>query len=131
MTGPWLSLESASSAKGMIARPPNCNKVPIQMYGTRFQPSAERWLSDRNPTSALNGAKTSGSATISATSHAGTPSSTIITLLSVPFSKVRAIPTEIWNSDRRSSRPSGNSRVAASANGKKRVPTRAQFLASA
>ena len=88
----------------MIARPPNCTIVPIQMKGTRRQPSAERWVSERKPISARNGAYSTGSATISATSVAGTSSSTIITRLSVPTSSVSAMPTETWNSDRRSSR---------------------------
>ena len=107
----------------MIASPPNWSSEPIQMYGTRRQPSAERWWSERKPTSARNGANTRGSDTISATSHADTPSSTIITRFSVPFSSTVAMPTDTWNSDRRSSRPSGSSAVAASANGRKRGPS--------
>ena len=42
--------------------------------------------------------------TISATSQLGTPSSTIMTRFSVPFSSTSAMPTETWNSDRRSRR---------------------------
>ena len=76
---------------------------------------------------ARNGANTSGSETITATSHAGTPSSTIITRFSVPISSTTAMPTETWNSDSRSSRPSGNSGVAASANGRKRGPSSRPF----
>jgi hypothetical protein len=91
------------------------------------QPRPSGDVSERKPISARNGANTSGSATISATSQAGTPSSTIITRFSVPFSSTIAMPTDTWNSDRRSSRPSGSSGVAASANGRKRVPTRAQL----
>ncbi len=37
------------------------------------------------------------------------PSSTIITRLSVPVSSTAAMPTDSWNSDRRSRRPSGSS----------------------
>ena len=77
-------------------------------------------MSERKPISARNGANTSGSDTITATSQVGTPSSTIITRLSVPFSSTTAMPTETWNSDSRSRRPSGSSAVAASANGRKR-----------
>ena len=114
---------STSSAKGMTARPPNCSSEPIQMKGTRRQPSAERWVSERKPMSARNGAYSTGSATITATSVAGTFSSTIITRLSVPTSSVSAMPTETWNSDSRSSRDSGRSGVAASAKGRKRGPS--------
>jgi hypothetical protein len=70
-------------------------------------------VSERKPISARNGANTSGSATISATSQAGTPSSTIITRFSVPTSSAVAMPTDTWNSDRRSSRPAAARRVAA------------------
>ena len=52
-----------------------------------------------------------------------------MTRLSVPISSTIAMPTETWNSDSRSSRPSGSSVVAASANGRKRVPSRIQPLA--
>ena len=79
-----------------------------------------------NPISARSGANSSGSDTIAATTEADMPSSTIITRLSVPVSSTAAIPTDTWNSDSRSSRPSGSSSVAASANGRKRVPTRFQ-----
>ena len=48
--------ESTSSVKGTIARPPNCTMLPIQMKGTRRQPRAERWLSERKPMSARSGA---------------------------------------------------------------------------
>ena len=61
-----------------------------------------------------------------ATSEAGTLSSTIITRLSVPTSSTSAMPTETWNSDKRSRRDSGRSGVAASANGRKRGPSCAQ-----
>ena len=40
------------------------------------------------------GANRTGMATITATSEAGTPSSTIITRLSVPTSSTSAMPTE-------------------------------------
>ena len=62
-------------------------------------------MSDLKPTTARNGANTSGSETITATSQAGTPSSTIMTRLSVPISSTTAMPTVTWNSDRRSRRP--------------------------
>ena len=92
------------------------------MNGTRRQPSSERWVSERKPISARNGANTSGSEIISPTSDAGTPSSTIITRLRVPTSSTRAMPTDTWNNDSRNKRPSGNSGLAASANGMKRGP---------
>ena len=114
----------------MIASPPNWRHEPIQTYGTRRQPSAERWTSERKPTRARNGATSTGSDTISATSQAPTPSSTIITRFSVPTSSATAIPTETWNSDSRSRRDSGRSSVAASANGMKRGPSFCQFGAS-
>ena len=76
--------------------------------------------------SARKGAYSTGNATITATSVAGTFSSTIITRLSVPTSKVSAMPTDTWNSDRRSNRDNGKSGVAASANGRKRGPNWAQ-----
>ena len=69
------------------------------------------------------GANTSGREIIKATTQAGRPSSTIITRFSVPISSTAAIPTVTWNSDRRSSRPSGSSAVAASANGSIPTPT--------
>ncbi len=78
----------------MIARPPNCKSVPIQMKGTRRQPSSERCVSERKPTTARNGAKINGSETITATSQAGTASSTIMTRLRVPISSTTAIPTD-------------------------------------
>ncbi len=77
-----------------MARPPNCSMVPRQMNGTRRQPSAEVWTSDLNPMIARNGAKRMGSAIMTPTSEAGTPSSTIMTRLSVPISKTSAMPTE-------------------------------------
>jgi hypothetical protein len=83
-------------------------------------------LSDLNPISVRSGANTSGKATIAATRLDERPSSTIITRLSVPVTSTAAIPTEIWNSDSRSRRPSGRSSVAASAKGRKRVPIRFQ-----
>ena len=49
-----------------------------------------------------------------------------MTRLSVPISITAAMPTVIWNSDRRNSRASGNSAVAASAKGRKCVPIRVQ-----
>ena len=75
-------------------------------------------MSDLKPTSARNGANTSGSATISATSQAAMPISTIITRFSVPISSTVAMPTDSWKNDSRSNRPSGNSSVAASAKGR-------------
>ena len=60
--GPLVSPDRISSANGMIASPPNCTIVPIHRYGTRRQPSTERWVSDRKPTTARNGANTSGRA---------------------------------------------------------------------
>ena len=63
------------------------------MKGTRFQPSADWCMSERNPMRARNGAKISGSEIMMPTSEAGTSSSTIMTLFKVPISKVRAIPT--------------------------------------
>ena len=102
--GPVVSPDRMISANGMIAKPPNCSSVPNQMYGTRRQPSTERWLSERKPISARNGANSSGSESISATSQTGTPSSTIITRFSVPISSTTAMPTVTWNSDRRSRR---------------------------
>ena len=86
-------------------------------------------MSDLNPTSARNGAKTSGSAIIVATSQTGTPSSTIITRFSVPMSSTTAMPTETWNSDRRSSFASGSSSAPTSAKGSRLVPSFIQALA--
>ncbi len=80
------------------------------------------------PISALSGAKTKGSDTIIATSHDCTWSSTIITRLSVPISMTAAMPTVIWNSDRRNRRFKGSSAVAASAKGSRFVPMRIQNL---
>ena len=77
-------------------------------------------MSDLCPISARNGANSSGSEIMIATTALGTPSSTIMTRLSVPLSSTTAMATETWNSDRRSRRPSGSSAVAASANGRKR-----------
>ena len=102
----------------MIARPPNCSMVPIHRYGTRRQPSSEVWVSERKPMMARNGDSSSGSATIEATSQAGTASSTIITRFSVPITSASAMPTETWNSDSRSSRDSGSSALTASAIGR-------------
>ena len=51
-------------------------------------------MSDRNPISARNGAISTGSAIIAATTRAGTESSTIITRLSVPNRSTVAIPTD-------------------------------------
>ncbi len=120
--GARLSPDIRISANGMIARPPNCSIVPIQMYGTRRQPSSERCVSDRKPTNARNGANTSGRPTIADTSHADMPSSTIITRFSVPISSTVAMPTVTWNSDSRSSRFSGSVSLAASANGRNAGP---------
>ena len=61
-------------------------------------------MSERKPTSARNGANSSGSASMIATIQDGTASSTIITRLSVPISSTAAMPTVTWNSDSRSSR---------------------------
>ena len=113
----------------MIASPPNCSRVPIQMKGTRRQPSAERCVSDRKPIRARSGAKTRGKATMTATKPADTSSSTIITRLSVPVSRTTAIPTDTWKSDRRSRRPSGRSLLAASAKGRNCGPSRIQDCA--
>ncbi len=60
----------------------------------RFQPMALRWVSDRWPRKARNGATSTGMAIISATTIAGTLSSTIITRFSVPRSSAVAIPTD-------------------------------------
>ncbi len=75
-------------------------------------------MSERNPTSARKGAKTRGSASITATTEAWTRSSTIITRLSVPMRSTAAMPTVTWNSASRRRRPSGSSGVAASAKGR-------------
>ena len=123
-TGARLSPDIRIRANGMIERPPNWSIVPSQMYGTRFQPSSDRWVSERNPISARNGATTSGAPTISDTSHADMPSSTIITRLSVPINSTVAMPTVTWNSDRRSRRDSGSCGLAASANGRNSGPSR-------
>ena len=64
------------------------------------------------------GAIKTGIATINATIVAGTPSSTIITLFRVPSNNTVAIPTEIWNKERRSNCPRGKSVLAASENGR-------------
>ena len=50
-------------------------------------------MSERNPISALKGAKTSGNASIRLTKTAGTRNSTIITRFKVPTSSTSAIPT--------------------------------------
>ena len=71
----------------------------------------------------------SGREIMVATSALGTPSSTIMTRLRVPFSSTSAIATETWNRERRSNRPSGSSPVAASANGRSRGETLAHFAA--
>ena len=47
---------------------------------------------------------------------------TSVSRLSVPLSSTTAIPTETWNSDNRTSRLSGSSRLPTSANGRKRGP---------
>ena len=109
---------SSTSANGMMARPPNCSSVPVQMKGTRRQPRKLRCRSERRPISARNGATSSGKATISATSHDHTPSSTIITRFSVPTVSTATMPTVTWNSASRSRRDSGSSVLAASANGR-------------
>ena len=87
-------------------------------------------MSDLKPIRTRNGANTSGSETINETNSVETPSSTIITRLSVPFSSTIEIPVETWNSDSRNRRGSGNSVVAASANGRNRVPSRIQPFAN-
>ena len=51
-------------------------------------------MSERKPITARNGAKISGSDSMIPTSDAGTPSSTIITRLSVPISSTSDMPTE-------------------------------------
>jgi hypothetical protein len=70
---------------------------------------------------------------MAATSTAGTCSSTISTRLRVPVSRTVTMPTETWNSDRRSNRDRGSSVVAASANGRQAATIRAKAarLASA
>jgi hypothetical protein len=75
------------------------------------------------PINARKGANTSGNASMTATSVAGTLSSTIITRFSVPTSITMAMPTVTWNKDRRSSRVSGRVSVATSAKGMYRAPT--------
>jgi hypothetical protein len=85
-------------------------------------------LSERKPIRVRKGAKTSGSASIAATTVADTPSSTIITRFSVPYSITSAIPTDSWNSDSLSRRDSGTSAVATSAKGRNRGPIRAIWL---
>ena len=77
----------------MIASPKNCSIVPVQMKGTRRHPKADRWMSDLKPVKARNGATSRGKATMNATSQAGTPSSTIMTRLSVPTMSAAAMPT--------------------------------------
>ena len=77
----------------MKLRPMNCSMVPVQMKGTRRQPKAERWVSERKPVTARNGATSKGIATISATSHAATPNSTIITRFRVPTINATDMPT--------------------------------------
>ena len=68
--------------------------APYQMYGIRFQPICDLWLSDLKPRKALNGANNIGIATIVATNDDMTPSSTIITLFNVPTRRTVAIPTD-------------------------------------
>ena len=92
------------------------------MKGTRRQPSADSCVSDLKPITARNGANSSGSEIMIPTSEAGTSSSTIMTRLSVPTSSVNAMPTDTWNKESRSRRPSGKSGVATSAKGRKRGP---------
>lgn len=77
----------------MIAKPPNCSIVPLKMKGSRRRPRADLNASDRKPISARKGAKTRGSASIAATSDAGTRSSTIMTRFSVPTISTSAMPT--------------------------------------
>ena len=84
---------STSSANGIKVSPTNCSMVPVHMNGTRRQPKAERWVSERNPVTALKGATSKGIATISATSQAATPNSTIMTRLSVPTISAADMPT--------------------------------------
>ncbi len=68
---------------------------------------------------------------MTATSQAGTPSSTIMTRLSVPISSTTAMPTVTWNRLSRSSRAIGSSAEAASANGMNPVPIRPQVRTAA
>src|SRR3990167_1665852 len=126
----WPPPDSTSSANGMIASPPNWIIVPFERKGRRRQPSAERWVSDLKPISARKGANSTGSEIITATSEAGTCSSTIITRFSVPTSSTSAMPTDTWNSDSRSKRLSGRSGEATSANCRKRGPAWAQLRIS-
>ena len=109
--------DSTSKAKGMIARPKNWISVPPHIKGARFQPKAERCVSDWKPVIARSGATSSGKASISDTSQAETCSSKIITRLSVPSISARVMPMVNLNKDRRSKRRSGRSALAASAKG--------------
>ena len=77
-------------------------------------------MSDLNPKSARKGATSTGMAIIIATMVAATPSSTIITRLSVPSSITEAMPTLIWKSDRRKSWPNGSCSLTASEKGSMR-----------
>jgi hypothetical protein len=78
----------------MIAKPANCARLPFQMNGMRRHPSTERCVSELYPIIARNGAATRGSAIMNPTSEADTPSSTIMTRLSVPTRRTIAIPTD-------------------------------------
>ena len=62
------------------------------------------------------------------TSVDGTCNSTIMTRLSVPTSRVSDMPTDTWISDRRNSRRSGRSALAASAKGSTFVPQPSQMF---
>ena len=95
--GTWAAFcprDSTNSANGMIASPPNCTMVPRYRNGTRRQPSAERWVSERKPMTARNGAKINGSEIMMPTSEADTFSSTIMTRFRVPISSTNDMPTE-------------------------------------
>ena len=115
--GPSPVPDRIRSENGKIARPAYCSIVPVQMNGTRRQPNAEMCMSERKPISARSGAKTTGKATISATNHAGTPNSTIMTRFSVPVMSTSAMPTDTWNSDSRRIRDNGISSLPTSAKG--------------
>ena len=84
-------------------------------------------MSERKPINARQGATSIGIAIIAETSHADTPSSTIITRFNVPTSSAPAMPTDTWNSDSRSSRDSGSETLAASANGSSSGVSRRQW----
>ena len=131
-TGPCVSPDRTMSANGMIASPPNCSSVPIQMYG-HAPPAEHRAVRVRaEADQRAERREHSGSDTISATSQAGTPSSTIITRLSVPVEQHhRHADRDLEQRQAQQPRAAAARRVAASANGRKRGPTRVQPRARA